>query len=182
MALSRLPTTQFPAHDFLICAGAILFSAPPSPSQPLQLCLLFHTVRKEWLLPKGRKDRDEDVARTATRETFEETGFPCTLLPVNLPTRAPAPGSQTKDHVELVEASTEPFMVTMRHVSETNVKMIWWYVAVRTGDKVPGTQTDVETYESQFFDVDEALRRATFQSDRDVIARAVELVRDTYLK
>jgi hypothetical protein len=61
------------------------------------------------------------------------------------------------------------------------VKLIWWYTAVCTGaDKVDGTQTAVESFESAFFGVDEALRRSTFQTDRDVIARAVELVRATY--
>jgi lipoate synthase len=42
------------------------------------------------------------------------------------------------------------------------------------------TQTAVESFESTFFGVDEALRRATFQTDREVIAKAVELVRATY--
>ena len=61
------------------------------------------------------------------------------------------------------------------------VKLIWWYASVRTGaDKVDATQTAVESFESEFFGVDEALRRATFQTDRDVIARPVELVRATY--
>jgi hypothetical protein len=61
------------------------------------------------------------------------------------------------------------------------VKLIWWFAAVCTGgDKVDGTQTAVESFESAFFGVDEAMRRSTFQTDRDVIARAVELVRATY--
>ena len=50
-------------------------------------------------------------------------------------------------------------------------------------DKVvgaPGLQTEVEDYESAFFEADEAMRVATSQVDRDVIiARAVELVRTT---
>ena len=52
---------------------------------------------------------------------------------------------------------------------------------MRTGaDKVDATPTAVESLESTFFGVDEAMRRDTFQTDRDVIARAVELVRVTY--
>jgi hypothetical protein len=52
---------------------------------------------------------------------------------------------------------------------------------VRTGaDKVDATQTALESFESAFFGVDEALRRTSFQTYRDVIARAVELVRATH--
>ena len=72
-------------------------------------------------------------------------------------------------------------MLTLRHTEGGVVKFIWWYAAVRTGEeKVEGTQTAVENVESEFFDVDDALQVATFQADREVIAKAVELVRATY--
>lgn len=210
MAQSRLPTELFPSSNFLICSGSILFA---STRAPLQVCLLHHTERHEWLLPKGRKDRGECVPATAMRETFEETGYPCRLLPLDMITRAPAATAQTKDARESVNACEEPFMLTLRRTtgsrtgtststssrtgtasstssatglseedaSNGGVKLIWWYASVRTGaDKVDATQTAVESFESAFFGVDEALRRATFQTDRDVIARAVELVRATY--
>jgi 8-oxo-dGTP pyrophosphatase MutT (NUDIX family) len=132
------------------------------------------------------------------RETFEETGYPCRQLPLDMVTRAPAATSQTKDAPECVLACEEPFMLTLRRTTTTRpsngsgtaaeddthnggVKLIWWFAAVCTGaDKVDGTQTAVESFESTFFDVDEALRRATFQTDREVIAKAVELVRASY--
>ena len=202
MALSKLPTEQFLSPNFLICSGTILFA---STRAPLQVCLLRHTERNEWLLPKGRKDRGEGVPATAVRETFEETGYLCRLLPLDMITRAPAATAQTKDAPEIVNACEEPFTLTLRRTtglraiinngngngsdtgsSEENagnggVKLIWWFASVRTGeDKVDATQTAVESFESAFFGVDEAMRRATFQTDRDVIARAVELVRATY--
>jgi 8-oxo-dGTP pyrophosphatase MutT (NUDIX family) len=178
MALSRYPTEQFLSSHFLICGGSILFA---STHAPLQVCLLHHNVRDEWLLPKGRKDRGEGVPTTAARETFEETGYPCRLLPLDLVTRAPAAGSQTKDTVTPVQGSEEPFMLTLRRTEDGGVKFIWWFVTVCTGeDKLEGTQTAVESFDSRFFPVEEALRIATFQTDRDVIARAVDLVRETY--
>ena len=193
MASSRLPTTQYTADEFLICAGTILFRHAPSPSSslsspserppPLQVCLLLHTVRNEWLLPKGRKDRFEPINTTAIRETFEETGYSCKLLPITLATRAPLPGSQAKDCVEVVQNCEEPFMMTLRQVPTGGVKMIWWFVSVvdrAEEEKVEGTQTEVESYLSEFVDVEEALERATFQSDRDVIRRAFDLVNETY--
>lgn len=138
---------------------------------------------------------------TAMRETFEETGYPCRQLPLDMVTRAPAATAQTKDAPECVHGCEESFMLTLRRTTtsrpingnarisstieeETHnggVKLIWWFAAVCTGeDKVDGTQTAVESFESAFFGVDEALRRATFQTDREVIAKAVELVRATY--
>jgi len=201
MALPKLPTEQFSSTNFLICSGSILFA---STRAPLQICLLHHTERDEWLLPKGRKDRGECVPATAMRETFEETGYPCRLLPLDMITRAPAAIAQTKDAPECVRACEEPFMLTLRRTTTTRpinghsssrtdstgaeedtgnvgVKLIWWFAAVCTGaDKVDGTQTAVESFESAFFGVDEALRRATFKTDREVIAKAIELVRATY--
>ena len=205
MALPKLPTEQFPSTNFLICSGSILFA---STRAPLQVCLLHHTERNEWLLPKGRKDRGECVPVTAMRETFEETGYPCRQLPLDMVTRAPAATAQTKDAPECVPACEEPFMLTLRRTTTTRpingnargggggsasrtaaeeetrnggVKLIWWFAAVCTGaDKVDGTQTAVESFESAFFGVEEALRRATFQTDREVIAKAVQLVQATY--
>jgi 8-oxo-dGTP pyrophosphatase MutT (NUDIX family) len=210
MALPKLPTEQFSSTNFLICSGSILFA---STRAPLQICLLHHMERNEWLLPKGRKDRGECVPATAIRETFEETGYPCRQLPLDMVTRAPAATAQTKDAPECVHACEEPFMLTLRRTTNARttvkvngsasgggsttstsstsaeedvgngggVKLIWWYAGVCTGaDKVDGTQTAVESFESAFFGVEEALRRATFKTDREFIAKAVELVRATY--
>jgi 8-oxo-dGTP pyrophosphatase MutT (NUDIX family) len=185
MAQPRHPTEQFRSSHFLVCAGTILFE---STRAPLRVCLLHHTVRDEWLLPKGRKDLGEHVPATALRETYEETGYPCAALALDLITRAPASGAQTKDAPGRVRGcADEPFLVTLRRTvfeedGGAGVKLVWWFAAVRRPgtDKVDGTQTAVESFESRFFDVDEALRVATFQSDRDVIAAAVELVRATY--
>ncbi|KAI0270421.1 hypothetical protein BC834DRAFT_819220 [Gloeopeniophorella convolvens] len=176
---SRYATEQFPSSNFLICGGSILFE---STHAPLRICLLRHNVRDEWLLPKGRKDRGEGVTAAAMRETYEETGYPCRLLPLDLVTRAPEPGAQTKDAPALVEKSEEPFMLTLRRtVPNGGVKFIWWYATVCTGEEhVDGTQTAAENFSSRFFDVEEAVTTATFQADRDVIARAAELVRATY--
>ena len=77
-------------------------------------------------------------------------------------------------------------MVTLRWTKDGGIQILSWFANVcmvgadQVVGSVPGLQTEVEDYESAFFEVDEALRVATFQIDRDVIARAVELVRATY--
>ncbi|KZV69618.1 hypothetical protein PENSPDRAFT_608515 [Peniophora sp. CONT] len=182
MAESAVPTEVLDSERFLMLAGSILFrNVHPSPSnEPLEVCLIWHTVRKEWLLPKGRKDRGEDLQVTAARETYEETGYPCELLPLNMTTRAPAPGVHTKDNIQTVEACLEPFTITIRHAEPDEVKITSWFASVATGERQDGTQMSTEQYTSSFFPADEALERAAYRDDRAIIARAIQLVRETY--
>ena len=182
MAEPRHPTEQFPASHFATCGGSILIDTTRA---PLKVCLLRRTTldeREEWVLPKGHKDRGEDVTQAAVRETYEESGYPCQLLPLNVTTLAPAAGQQTPAPPELVPKCKEPFMLTLRRCKDTSVKLISWFVTVRTpgAEKVNGTQMATESFESAFFGIDEALECATFQTDRQVIAVAIELVRATY--
>ncbi|KAI0291369.1 NUDIX hydrolase domain-like protein, partial [Multifurca ochricompacta] len=170
--------------------GSILFA---STHAPLRVCLIHHNARGQWLLPKGRKDRGENIITTAVRETFEETGYPCRLLPLDLITRAPAVGAQTADAAVLVRGSEEPFMFTIRRTQGMvggyasgcggggGVQLISWFATIWTGaEKIEGVQTEDESYESAFFEIEEAMRMVTFQVDRDLIERAIELVRATY--
>ena len=151
MALPRCPTEQLPSSHFLVSGGSILFS---STHAPLRICLIYHHARGEWLLPKGRKDHGESVPATAVRETFEETGYPCELLPLDLITRAPAAGAQTEDAAVTVGGSGEPFMVTLRRTKDGGIQILSWFATVCTAgaDKVvggvPELQTEVEDYES----------------------------------
>lgn len=182
MAESAVATQVLDSELFLISAGFVLFrNVLPSPNDlPLEVCLIWHIPRKEWLLPKGRKDRGEDLQTTAAGETYEETGYRCELLPLNMTTRAPAPGVHTKDKIQTVEACLEPFTITIRHTEPNEVKIISWFASVVTGERQDGTQMSTEQYTSSFFPADEALERASYRDDRAIIVRAIQLVRDTY--
>lgn len=70
-------------------------------------------------------------------------------------------------------------MLTFREIEgKSNVKLIWWYIAEVDGDIPEGAASrGEEWFESEFFPLDEAVRRLTFQNDRDVLSRAVSLVR-----
>jgi hypothetical protein len=50
-------------------------------------------------------------------ETFEETRYPCRLLPLDMITRAPAATAQTKDAPEIVNACEEPFILTLHRTT-----------------------------------------------------------------
>ena len=67
MAAATTPTEVLMSDEFVICAGCVLLRRTPS----LQVCILYHPKEDRYILPKGRKDRDEDIQETALRETYE---------------------------------------------------------------------------------------------------------------
>ena len=171
----------FLTGDFVISAGCVLFRRSPDASRTLQICLI-HASRDRWLLPKGRKDVGESIDVTAARETYEETGYMCELVPVNMPTRAPVPGD-TRNVDTVRENITEPIAISTRDVVKGTVKkLIWWFVGrVKRGseEKEEGTQMAGESYESHFLDVAEALDRLSFPGDREVATLAARIVENT---
>ncbi|KAJ6607413.1 NUDIX hydrolase domain-like protein [Mycena sp. CBHHK59/15] len=178
MAASTYPSTQYFASRFVISAGCILFRKQQS-SEALEICILHDRNKNEWLLPKGRKDCGEPIDAAAIRETFEETGYPCELLPCRMPTRAPRPGVNAKDAVAVVDGLIEPFAVIVRDQGPRGIKLVYWYIARATGaEKVLGTQTEWETFDSQFVPADEADEMLTFQGDRETVRQALLIVRD----
>ncbi|KAH9019064.1 hypothetical protein EDB83DRAFT_2231941 [Lactarius deliciosus] len=138
MALPKYPsnpTEQFPSSHFLICGGSILFE---STRAPLRVCLLRHNVRDEWLLPKGRKLRGEDLTVAAVRETFEETGYPCERLPLGGGARS---WERRAVHADVATCGGRGGQVRLvvREVRRGEDKI-----------RVEGTQTAVESFESAF--------------------------------
>lgn len=75
--------------------------------------------------------------------------------------------------------STEPFALTIRNIDPDNVKLIYWYIAESTtSSAIEGTRMPSENaFSSHWFSPEEALRRLTHEHDRDVVRRAIELVR-----
>ncbi|KAK7457041.1 hypothetical protein VKT23_010344 [Stygiomarasmius scandens] len=180
MADSPYPSSWYLAGEFVISAGSVLFRKAPEDPNKLQICLIFQRAKQEWLLPKGRKDCGEPVELTATRETYEETGYPCELMPCFMPTRAPEVGINVKDAYRETRC-TEPITIMVRNQGEKGVKMTWWYISTIKGDgqKVEGTQMGSENFASEFIDADEAVKRLTFKGDQAVAAQALAIVRRT---
>ncbi|KAJ7158860.1 NUDIX hydrolase domain-like protein, partial [Mycena filopes] len=178
------PTAQYFAPDFVVSAGCILFRRHEAPNQGLEICILrLRTKDKpdEWVLPKGRKDCGEEVAAAAVRETFEETGYKCALVPLRMPTRAPFPGiDAAADMVNIVDGISEPVSVVVRELEKgKGVKIVWWYVArATTRTRAVGTQEAWEAFDAEWIAADEAAEKLTFQSDRDTVNKALEVVKD----
>ncbi|KAK2466828.1 hypothetical protein APHAL10511_001086 [Amanita phalloides] len=98
-----------------------------------------------------------------------------------MPTRAPAPGAR-QTGFSIVDDSVEAFAMTMRPLPRSNgVKFISWYLARlkdATAEKVDGTQTVWEDYESFFIEAEAAVDRLDRPNDKEVAQKAIELVKD----
>jgi 8-oxo-dGTP pyrophosphatase MutT (NUDIX family) len=229
---SAYPSRNIPAPGFVVSAGCILFrhvhtrhrhqdhashlssnTTPSSRPRPLQICLIHHISRADYLLPKGRVERSEHPFFGALRETAEETGYALDALrslPVRMYTRAPAVGAEDSGPTQVEEAvCEEPFMCTIREYGTTvskrkegetrtattddrlvghgprHTKIIWWYLAELIDDDAPSIsheerRDEDKIYRSEFVNASEVLQHATFEQDREILRKALELVKGTY--
>ncbi|CAE6449253.1 unnamed protein product [Rhizoctonia solani] len=178
MAASSSPTEVLVSDEFVICAGCVLLRRLPA----LQVCILYHPKEDRFILPKGRKDRDESIEETALRETYEETGHRCSFLPLNMRTRAQPPDVFVKDQPTDAIGAKEPIAVFLRRVATKDVKLIFWFVAEvdESSPHQKGTQIGSEDYETRFVDANQVLDVLTYACDREVVAKALDLYRTTY--
>ncbi|PSR75374.1 hypothetical protein PHLCEN_2v9132 [Hermanssonia centrifuga] len=167
------------AGNFVISAGSVLCRRVAETDE-LQICLIYQRKRKQWLLPKGRKDCGESIEAAALRETYEETGYLCELVPLRMPTRATTPADQ-RNAVTIRDDCSEPMAVSVQERGKKGFKVIWWYVSRLKGgaDKVEGTQMESEDYESQFVEASSAVKRLSLRQHHDIAAQALELVLST---
>ena len=132
----------------------------------------------------------ESRLANALRETREETGYTCLPLPVDLDTRLcpteEVAGVFTPDKVRVYENAIEPFMVSVRDITGQGqlecgqqVKMIWFFVAQVDETREVAVVNDSEVSGVATFGYQEAVERCTFEKDREVLRRAIELVERT---
>jgi 8-oxo-dGTP pyrophosphatase MutT (NUDIX family) len=179
MATSKYPTSQYTSEEFVESSGAILFDLSP---KKIEVCLIHYIANDEWLLAKGRRNCGESRQEAALREVREETGYSCHLHPVTMSTRAP-PTVETGSMIDkprIFSNLTEPFMVTIRRMDgKSNVKIIWWCIAALDKDPTTGESNGEAEFKAQFFSGNEALERLTFENDRQILRRAIELVENS---
>ncbi|KAJ5874620.1 NUDIX domain [Penicillium soppii] len=179
MATSPKITTQYASEQFVESCGAILFDL--SVNQNKTVCLIHYRAKNEWLLAKGRRNCGESRHEAALREVGEETGYRAHLYPVKMYTRAPPIDEQghMPDEPRSYPDLTEPFMVTIRQLggdSESNVKIIWWYIATLDEGEVAGSRDGEDEFTPVFFSLKEAVEKLSFENDRAVLRKAVALV------
>ncbi|KAI0384943.1 hypothetical protein F5Y04DRAFT_246477 [Hypomontagnella monticulosa] len=172
MAASSWKSTLYPSEQFVEACGAIVFDTS---TEPKQVMLLYHSGCDEWLLPKGRRNCNESRKDAAKREVREESGYDIELRPLTMATRAPSDWetADVKDVARTYDDLTEPFMLDVRDLGQSKgVKLVWWFIAKLGGIAGEGEQQ----FQPKFFQCDEAIQTLTFQQDRNVLIRALEVV------
>lgn len=178
MATSRFTTSQHISEQFVESAGAIPFRLSTQ-----EICIL-HLSRDDYVLAKGRRNLGESRQDAALREVRKETGLSCQLLPVTMKRRVP-PAVETEPSEDVSRTysdATEPFEFQIRHLQpDGNVKLIWWYIAkVDEGVTPSAEQPGEDKFAVEFYGYEEVLEKLTFQMDRDMVQRAINMVKATY--
>ncbi|KAK1253280.1 hypothetical protein MKX07_001357 [Trichoderma sp. CBMAI-0711] len=174
MAAPAVSTTLLPADKLVESAGTILFRL-----STCEICILHHLKLDQYVLPKGRRNLGESRQAAALRETTEETGLPCYLLPVDLVCRV-TPAIQNgdlPDEPRLFKGACEPIAMQQRR-SGNVTKFIWWYVAA-VSEGEPVNQHEEHNFEVQFCSYDEAVKKLTFKDDCDLVKMAIRLAEAT---
>ncbi|EGE79173.2 NUDIX domain-containing protein [Blastomyces dermatitidis ATCC 18188] len=121
--------------------------------------LLYCRKRRQYHLPKGRKNVGESLEDAAIRETFEESGHKC--------------------HYNVSHAHKEPLAVQQRRGSGPH-RIIFWYLASADSTELPvvGTQEAWEDFEPHWLPLHEAAAKLAREDDQQVVPRAVQAVLD----
>ncbi|KAI1111604.1 NUDIX domain-containing protein [Nemania sp. NC0429] len=165
-------STLYPSDLFVEACGAVVFDTS---AHPRKVCLLYHGGSGEWLLPKGRRNCNETRQDAVRREVREESGYGISLRPLTLTTRAPPDRepANAADVPRVCDDAVEPFMLDVRELGlDKGVKLVWWFVAEHDGTEGEGEAQ----FKAVFVRYERAIERLTFRKDREVLARAIELV------
>ena len=151
------------SDDFVLSSGTV----PLDISNGLVL-LLYYRPKREYMLPKGRKNVGETLEAAAVRETTEESGFECRLFKHKLATNAQ----------QLTEPEhSEPIAVQQR-MNKGVRKIIFWYVSeVDSGSQQQlDKQEEGEEFDVEWVGLEDAPAKCEFVDDRRIVERAVEAV------
>lgn len=149
---------------FVISCGTV----PVDITKRLAL-LIYYRPKGEFLLPKGRKDVNEELCAAALRETFEETGYVCEALPLRMPTLA------TGNYEGSV---IEPVGMTQRDTNGVR-KIIFWYAGKvdSTQAQAADTQKQGEDFESVWVPIEEAVEKLSFFDDKAIAEIVLKLLK-----
>ncbi|KAK5136370.1 hypothetical protein LTR08_003496 [Meristemomyces frigidus] len=128
---------SFPSEKLTTGAGVAIFHIA---SQRAVVC--YHSRDKYWFLPKGRRNANEETARAAEREGFEESGYRNRVLPLPMKHRQTTPED---GHQRFV---TEPLWTQLLPLTATSQYLLFWYAAETVPREVEDTYSARQAHQS----------------------------------
>ena len=123
----------------------------------IEVALILTSAEGRWQLPKGLVDEGETVEQAAVREVREEAGVTAEIL-------APLDSIEYKFQTQWAGAPT-------------NIeKTVHFFLMRYTGGDL--RDHDAEADEAIWADVDDALRKLAFDSERELVRRASLMARE----
>jgi len=138
-----------------ISAGGIIWRRQES--DRIQVVLVRPAGRDTWVLPKGHVEPGEAVKDAAVREACEESGLRV------------IPGERLGDVAYVYSWHDRPGLPPVRIF-----KRVYFYLMKADGGDL--SAHDAEIAEATWVDLDDAPQRASHKSERDLLAKAREIL------
>ena len=135
----------------LVSAGGVVYRKT---DDALEVALCGRTRSKLWALPKGTPDVGETLEETALREVNEETGL----------------------QVRLVESIDKVKYWFVRPDRVRCFKTVHFYLMSALGGSVDDHDPEFDVV--SWFDSADALGTLTYPNERDILSKAIQMVRE----
>ena len=133
---------------YLHSAGGVVFRHREG---SIEVALIALKGKKIWTLPKGLIERGEDLRTTAVREIMEETGLIGNIID------------------DLGEKS---YWFYQKDSNSKYKKTVTYFLLEYTGGNIEDYGWEVE--EAKWFNIDDAIKRVSYKSDREILEKAKE--------
>ncbi len=134
----------------VVSAGGVIYDKSDG---EIRLALISHSGGKVWALPKGIVEKEEDIEKTALREVEEETGLK---------------GEVVK------KISVINYWFYLKEEGVKVHKFVHFYLMRCLGGSI--NQHDWEVERVEWFTLDDAIEKLSYQSEKDVVKKAKELL------